>query len=138
MEPFFDATGTGEMIWDDLSGNNRYDTGEPVAGAHLSTDVNAVDYYTVNDLIGDGVSGDAEEMNLLQSGISNLITTNSDVFTVHMRIRTFKRNPVTGIWDATDIEQIVDDSRYVMLVDRSNVNIPSDKPKILYFEKLPN
>ena len=26
----------------------------------------------------------------------------------------------------------------VMLVDRSEVNTPADKPKILYFEKLPN
>ena len=60
------------------------------------------------------------------------------MFTVHFRIRTFKRNSVTGIWDATDLDQIVDDSRYVMLVDRSNVETPSDKPKILYFEKLPN
>ena len=60
------------------------------------------------------------------------------MFTVHIRIRTFKRNPITGIWDATDLDYIVDDSRYVMLVDRSNVETPADKPKILYFEKLPN
>ena len=84
------------------------------------------------------VSSDAEEQNLLQTGISNLITTTSDMFTVYMRIRTFKRNPVDGSWNATDLDYIIDDSRYVMLVDRSNVNSPSDKPKILYFEKLPN
>ena len=95
-------------------------------------------YYGEDAIIGDGVSGDSEEMNLLQAGISNLISTNSDMFTVHMRIRTFKRNPITGVWDATNLDYIVDDSRYVMLVDRSNVNSPSDKPRILYFEKLPN
>ena len=32
----------------------------------------------------------------------------------------------------------VDDSRYVMLVDRSAVERPGDKPKILFLEKLPN
>ena len=32
---------------------------------------------------------------------------------------------------------IVDESRYVMLVDRSEVDHPSDKPRILYLEKLP-
>jgi hypothetical protein len=100
--------------------------------------VNHNSYYTQDSIVGDGVSGDFEEMNLLQSGISNLIGTTSDMFTVHFRIRTFKRNPVTGVWDATDLDYIVDDSRYVMLVDRSNVNSPSDKPRILYFEKLPN
>jgi hypothetical protein len=109
------------------------------AGAMISTEVNFANYYGGQDLrSGDRVTSDAEESNLLQAGISNLISTTSDMFTVHMRIRTFKRNPVSGIWDATDLDYIVDDSRYVMLVDRSNVNVPSDKPKILYFEKLPN
>ncbi|MBC8201898.1 MAG: hypothetical protein H8E86_07600 [Planctomycetes bacterium] len=101
---------------------------EPIIGAPLGTETTAYDE----------VSFDAEEQTLLQSGISNLITTTSDMFTVYMRIRTFKRNPVDGSWDATDLDYIIDDSRYVMLVDRSNVNSPSDKPKILYFEKLPN
>ena len=138
MDPFMDVTNTGEMIWEDLNGNSRYDVGESTAGAPLSTDVNTEEYYGENSLVGDRVSGDSEEINLLQAGISNLISTNSDVFTVHMRIRTFKRNPITGVWDATDIDQIVDDSRYVMLVDRSKVDAPADKPRILYFEKLPN
>jgi hypothetical protein len=138
MEPFFDATGTDEMIWSDLDDDNIFDVGESTVGAPLSTDVNFVNYYGGNLLTGDGVSGDSEEMNLLQAGISNLIVTNSDMFTVHMRIRTFKRNPITGVWDATNLDYIVDDSRYVMLVDRSNVESPSDKPRILYFEKLPN
>jgi len=107
-------------------------------GAPISTEVNHNTYYGENTIVGDGVSGDAEEKNLLQAGISNLIGTTSDIFTVHFRVRTFKRNPITGIWDATDLDYIVDDSRYVMLVDRSNVETPADKPKILYFEKLPN
>ena len=108
-------------------------------GAPISTEVIHNSYYgDESSIVGDGVSGDAEEINLLQAGISNLIGTTSDMFTVHIRIRTFKRNPITGIWDATDLDYIVDDSRYVMLVDRSNVETPADKPKILYFEKLPN
>ena len=69
--------------------------------------------------------------------MSNMITTRSDVFTVYFKIRSFRQNPVTGQWDATDPEHIVDDSRYVMLVDRSEVNVPTDKPKIVYLEKLP-
>jgi hypothetical protein len=107
-------------------------------GSHISTDVNRKTYYNENSLSGDRVSGDAEEINMLQAGISNLISTNSDMFTVHMRIRTFKQNPITQTWDATNQQYIIDDSRYVMLVDRSNVNSPTEKPRIIYFEKLPN
>ena len=69
--------------------------------------------------------------------MSNMLTTRSDVFTVYFRVRSFIQNPTTGVWDATNPEFIVDDSRYVMLVDRSEVNQPNDKPKILYLEKLP-
>ena len=106
-------------------------------GAYLSTDV--VGYNTdINDFVGDRVASDIEEANLLLAGASNLITTRSDVFTVYFRIRSFRQNPNTGVWNATDPEYIVDDSRYVMLVDRSEVNHPTDKAKILYLEKLPN
>ncbi len=85
----------------------------------------------------DLVAEDAQESNLLFSGLSNLVTTRSDVFTVYFRVRSFRQNPITGVWDATDPDYIVEDSRYVMLVDRSEVNTPNDKPKILYLEKLP-
>ena len=37
----------------------------------------------------------------------------------HFRVRTFKQNAEHGVRDATDADAIVDDSRYVMLVDRS-------------------
>jgi hypothetical protein len=55
-------------------------------------------------------------------------------------VRSFRQNTSVSppVWDATNKEYIVDDSRYVMLIDRSTVNRPSDKPKILYLEKLPN
>ncbi|MHC4081029.1 MAG: hypothetical protein ACYS15_06140 [Planctomycetota bacterium] len=85
----------------------------------------------------DIVSEDAEEANLLLAGASNMLTTRSDVFTVYFRIRSFRQNPVTGAWDATDPEAIVEENRYVMLVDRSQVNRPSDRAKILYLEQLP-
>ena len=87
---------------------------------------------------GDMVAGDAEEANLLFSGISNMISTRSDMFTVHFRVRTFKPNPETGVWDATDSDAIIDDKRYVMLVDRSEVDRPGEKPKILYVEEIEN
>ncbi len=85
----------------------------------------------------DEALGDVEDMNLLFKGISNLVTTRSDVFTVYLRVRQVKQNDTTGVWDGTNRDQVVDDTRYVMCVDRSNVNSPDDQPKILYFQKCP-
>ena len=48
------------------------------------------------EVVWDDVSNDAEEINMLQAGISNLISTTSDMFTIHFRIRTFKRNLIDG------------------------------------------
>ncbi|MCH8260538.1 MAG: hypothetical protein IIC46_10065 [Planctomycetes bacterium] len=115
----------------DFGGLDPFTT-TPGQSTQISTDV--------NDLPGnnpDIVAEDAEELNLLFSGMSNMLTTRSDVFTVYFRVRSFIQNPTTRVWDATNPEFIVDDSRYVMLVDRSEVNHPNDKPKILYLEKLP-
>ncbi|MHC4275436.1 MAG: hypothetical protein ACYSUR_17455, partial [Planctomycetota bacterium] len=113
------------------------------ANAQVSTDVmNPPDLDLLtppNPVAGwpDDVAEDAEEANVLFAGASNMLTTRSDVFTVYFRVRSFRQNPVTGAWDATDPEAIVDENRYVMLVDRSGVNRPSDSPKILYMEQLP-
>ncbi len=92
--------------------------------------------YEEVHLTGDRVAGDAEESNLLFSGISNLITTRSDMFTVHLRVRTFKQDPETGVWDATDPKAIVADQRFVMVVDRSNVERPGDRPRILLMDRV--
>jgi hypothetical protein len=86
---------------------------------------------------GDEPLGDVEDLNLMFKGISNLVTTRSDVFTVYLRVRQIKQNSTTGVWDGTSTEHVIDDSRYVMCVDRSEVNSPSDQPRILYFQKVP-
>jgi hypothetical protein len=114
--------------------------GEQVS-LRVSTDT-VGEYDLLNPTIprDDRIAGDAEEANMLFNGVSNLVTTRSDTFTVYFRVRSFRqdtsKNP--AVWDATNPDTIIDDSRYVMLVDRTNVNSPADKPRILYFEKLPN
>lgn len=80
--------------------------------------------------------GDVEEQNMLLSGIANLVTTRSDMFTLYVRVRSFTQNPTTGVWDASDGEQVIDDVRYVMLLDRSGVNRPGDQPRILYVHRV--
>jgi hypothetical protein len=82
------------------------------------------------------VSGDQVERNALLKGIANIATTRSDVFTVYLKVRSVAQNQQTGKWDATDPATLVDESRFVMVVDRSNVNRPSDEPRILLFERI--
>lgn len=118
----------------DFAGLDPFTT-TPGQSTQISTDVNDPEIGGMPQ--PDVVAQDAEELNLLFGGMSNMLTTRSDVFTVYFRVRSFIQNPTTGVWDATNPEFIVDDSRYVMLVDRSEVNHPNDKPKILYLEKLP-
>lgn len=86
----------------------------------------------------DFVGGDAEERAVLFAGLSNLVTTRSDVFTVSLRIRAVRQDSVSGIWDGTRPELIVDDSRYVMVIDRSQVERPGDRPRILALRKVSN
>ena len=86
----------------------------------------------------DQTSGDALEQNQLLKGISNIATVRSDVFTVWVRIRTIKQDRLTGQWNGTDPELIVDDSRYLMTVDRSSVDRPGEAPRIVSFVKVTN
>ena len=115
--------------------------------ARISTDRQGVRQFdfvtgsTITDrqaLTYDNSYGDSEELNLLFKGISNLVTTRSDVFTVYFKVRTVKQNPIDGKWNGTDRESVLDDARYVMCVDRSNVNRPSDEPRIVYFSRVPD
>ena len=124
--------------------------GEPYQESlHLSSDVSHVydpfnsDMTVIPPVVAtrpDNVAGDIEEANALIASVSNLVTTRSDTFTVYFRVRSFRQNTSIDppVWDATNPDYIVDDSRYVMLIDRSNVNKPGDKPRVLYLEKLPN
>ena len=86
----------------------------------------------------DQTSGDAVEQTQLLKGISNIATVRSDVFTVWVRIRTIKQDRLTGQWNGTDPELIVDDSRYMMTVDRSSVDRPGEQPRIVSFVKVTN
>ena len=89
-------------------------------------------------LYQDSAGGGIEDANLLVAGAGNLVTTRSDTFVAHFRVRSFKQNTETGIWDATDPRFIVDERRFVMLIDRSQVDEPGDQPDILFLEETPN
>jgi hypothetical protein len=128
---------------EDRDGNNVPDHIDIANGAVDNNGNGILDQFENRPFVptfADTVAGDAEEANLLYTGASNIITTRSDTFTVYFKVRSFRQNTSVSParWDATDPDYIVDESRYVMLVDRSTVNRPGDKPKIVYLEKLPN
>jgi hypothetical protein len=134
--------GLGWRPFIDGSGFASGSTGQ--ADARLATDRQHVTFLQ-NKLdasslveIPDNVAMDAEESNLLFAGISNLVSTRSDTFTVYLKIRSFKQNSVTGVWSAMDPEFIVDDSRYIFSVDRSRCEKPSDEPEIRFMTQVPN
>jgi len=83
----------------------------------------------------DTVAGDSEERNMLFKGLSNLVSTRSDVFTAYFRVKTVRQGP-DGRWNAMDPETLLSEARYVMCIDRSNVNRPTDKPRIVYFTQV--
>jgi hypothetical protein len=72
---------------------------------------------------------------MLFKGISNLVSTRSDVFTAYFRVKTVRQGP-DGRWNAMDPETLLSEARYVMCIDRSNVNRPTDKPRIVYFTQV--
>ena len=82
------------------------------------------------------IAGDQIERNTLLKGIANIVTTRSDIFTVYIKLKTFRKNEATQKWDAMDETSLLDESRYVMVVDRSQVNKPGDEPVILLFSKI--
>jgi hypothetical protein len=108
-------------------------------GAVIETDDPATtDVVETEQFRYDQTATDALERNSLLKGISNIATVRSDVFTVWVRIRTIRQDPLTGRWPGMDPEYIVDDSRYMMTVDRSSVDRPGEAPRILSFVKVPN
>ena len=54
------------------------------------------------------------------------------------QLRKLYEKAKTGQWNGTDPEFIIDDSRYMMTVDRSSVDRPGEQPRIVSFVKVSN
>jgi hypothetical protein len=116
----------------DFSTADRYNNNTGLLGPDGFRDLTVADAFRVEP---DSVAGDSEERNMLFKGISNMISTRSDVFTAYFRVKTVKQGP-DGRWNAMDPETLLSEARYVMCIDRSNVNRPTDKPRIVYFTQV--
>jgi hypothetical protein len=86
--------------------------------------------FAKTDLVGppdltpsDGAIGDFEAQDLIFSRISNLITVRSDIFTAYILVRIGTDGPR---------------KRVIAILDRSQVNSPSDKVRILALHPVPD
>ncbi|MBA7471482.1 hypothetical protein ES707_06788 [subsurface metagenome] len=75
------------------------------------------------DLTGDTEPNDFEERNLIFSRISNLVTVRSDVFTAYILVRLGPDGP---------------QKRVVAILDRSNVDLPEDRVKVVVRHLVPD
>jgi hypothetical protein len=71
----------------------------------------------------DGVTNDFEERDVIFARISNLITVRSDVFTAYILVRIGVDGP---------------QRRVMAIFDRSQVNSPGDRVKILALHPVPD
>lgn len=96
---------------------------------------------------------DAEERTAVYRAMSNIVSTRSDVYTAWFVIRGYDPDRIASITlpadfnvaepDSEDLNAIMNqlkpthESRWLAVFDRSNVRLPTDRPKILLLTRLP-
>lgn len=75
------------------------------------------------DYSSDNSTDNFEERNLLFHRISNLVTVRSDVFTAYILVRIGENGP---------------QRRMIAIFDRSGIDSPSDKPKLVALHRVPD
>lgn len=92
---------------------------------------------------------DAEERTAVYRAMSNIVSTRSDVYTAWFVIRGYDPDRISSIAvpnsdpDDEELNALMNqlkpthESRWLAVFDRSNVRLPTDRPKILLLTKLP-
>jgi hypothetical protein len=100
----------------------------------------------------DGFKGvdDAEDRLALFRAVSNIVTTRSDVFSAYFIVRGYSPGDIESIevaqGNATDLQisgyldalRPTYEGRYLAVFDRSTVRVPTDRPRVLLFVRLPD
>ena len=93
---------------------------------------------------------DAEERLAIFRAVSNLVTTRSDVFTAYFIVRAYAPGDIesievtAGAVSDLQVSAYLDalrptyEGRYLAVFDRSTVRIPTDRPRVLLFVRLPD
>lgn len=100
--------------------------------------LDSIDYDFDNDgtLDDDEIDDDYAERLALANGVMASSSIRSDVFAVWFLVHGYQESDVKGLGPQDPMVPSIA-RRFVMVVDRSNVTKPGDKPKILLFKEVP-
>jgi hypothetical protein len=84
----------------------------------------------------DGIEDDFDERLAIASAVMNSASIRSDIFAVWFIIHGYQESDTTGLTDEDPLIPTIA-RRFVMVVDRSNVTQPGEKPKIVLFKEVP-
>ena len=84
----------------------------------------------------DNLADDRDEQLAILSAAAQSVTVRSDYFAVWFVVRGYSEADVTGLEDEDPMIPTVN-RRFMMIVDRSNVTSPGQKPRVLSFEEVP-
>lgn len=84
----------------------------------------------------DNLADDRDEQLAILSAAAQSVTVRSDYFAVWFVVRGYSEADVTGLSPEDPMIPTVN-RRFLMIVDRSNVTSPGQKPRVLSFEEVP-
>ncbi len=86
--------------------------------------------------VEDGVIDDFAEKLAITNAVAGSVSTRSDVFAVWFVVHGYQESDVKNLGPNDPMVPTIA-RRFVMVVDRSNVLKPGDKPKVLLFKEVP-
>jgi hypothetical protein len=87
------------------------------------------------DQVGDTVDDYAEKL-AMASGVLNMVSVRSDFYAVWFVVQGYRESDVANLRPEDPLIPSIQ-KRYMMVVDRSNVIEPGDKPKIVLLKEVP-
>lgn len=87
------------------------------------------------DAVGDTIDDYAERL-AMASGVVNMVSVRSDFYAVWFVVQGYRESDVANLRPEDPLVPSIQ-KRYVMVLDRSNVVEPGDKPKIVLLKEVP-
>lgn len=122
-----------------LGGNTGQDNPKPL-------DLRAAPPVMLGEMADSDPIDDAEERLAIYRGLSDVVTTRSDVYAAWFVIRGYDPKVIEGIRvDGRTWQEAMNDpafrpaheSRWFTILDRSNVRLPTDRPRVIMLVEMP-
>ena len=136
-----DADGSGPLAFQfsvDRLGRDNINVANASTDANLAIAIegNVYDDGSGTSFDPDNLIDDRDEQLAILSAAAQSVTVRSDYFAVWFVVRGYSEADVTGLEDQDPMIPTVN-RRFLMIVDRSNVTSPGQKPRVLSFEEVP-